>query len=110
MKEIRQHSKVLVAVHANGFRPSNNYGITTNMGKAIEALSGVPGAMLFLFADAYSLGKIYTPERFPTIVTTYQNTTYTQTSALKLLQGEIKATGKLPVTINDQFKEGMQAQ
>lgn len=108
--QLQDYDVVIVAMHANGFRPKNNYGMSEAMRKAVEVTAEHPNTILCLFSDAYSLGKLKGLEGHENLMLAYQNTTFSAHAMFNALSGKITPTGALPVTVNEQFKVGMRAE
>jgi beta-glucosidase-like glycosyl hydrolase/CubicO group peptidase (beta-lactamase class C family) len=60
--------------------------------------------ILDVFAKPYSLIPVPTFDEIEGVVVSYQNSDIAQTVSAELLFGAIEAKGKLPVSINEQFK------
>ncbi|RAR75393.1 glycoside hydrolase family 3 N-terminal domain-containing protein [Flavobacterium aciduliphilum] len=62
--------------------------------------------ILDAFAKPYSLSAIKNFDDIEAVVLSYQNSEISQIVGAELIFGAISSQGKLPVTINDQFKNG----
>ncbi len=62
--------------------------------------------ILDVFTKPYSLIPIQYFDEIEGVVVSYQNSDIAQTVSAELLFGAIEAKGKLPVSINEQFREG----
>ena len=62
--------------------------------------------ILDAFAKPYSLSGISNFDDFEGVVMSYQNSDISQIVGAELLFGAIEAQGKLPVSINEEFKDG----
>ena len=62
--------------------------------------------ILDAFAKPYSLSTIPNFEDFEGVVMSYQNSDFSQIVGAELLFGAIESQGKLPVSINEEFKDG----
>lgn len=101
----------LVDVHANGFRPKNNYGVNKNMLDNIRIMGNQhPNAALFLFTDGYALRRMTGLDKYKAVAVFYQNTKETNIAGARLVAGTFKPSGKFPVTLNDNLKVGMRAE
>jgi hypothetical protein len=77
--------------------------------KSLKAFIGELSAMnsLFaIFANPYSLIGLPGMESAKTILLNYQNTKEAQNASFRVINGGLKASGKLPVTVNSSFKNG----
>jgi hypothetical protein len=71
----------------------------------IAELAGM-NSMFAIFANPYSLAGLPGIEAAKTIILNYQNTNEAQNATFRVINGGLKANGKLPVTINANFKNG----
>lgn len=108
-EQCKEYDIVIVAVHARGFRPKNNYGISSGMQAGVEKLAAHPNSIICMFCDAYGIGKVKKLKEHETIILAYQDIEYAHRAVYQALFGMIEATGKLPVTVNEEFKVGMTA-
>jgi beta-N-acetylhexosaminidase len=93
---------VLVGLHLNNNRPGANYGLEPYM---LAALEVVPQrSVLVIFGNPYVLDKI--PTNFDGLVLANQNTSYMEEAAGMAVFGGIDMNGRLPVTVNENFKIG----
>lgn len=70
----------------------------------LEKISKSSNVILDIFAKPYALMPIKNLENFKAIVVSYQNTDVSQVVSAELIFGAIEAKGKLPVSINSDFK------
>ena len=70
----------------------------------IDKISKSNNVILDIFAKPYALLPIKNFDNFKSIVVSYQNTDVAQVVSAELLFGAIESKGKLPVSINDNFK------
>ena len=63
-------------------------------------------SMFAVFANPYTIAGLPGIEAAKTIIINYQNTAEAQNASSRLVKGQLKANGKLPVTINSWFKNG----
>ncbi len=62
--------------------------------------------VVVLFDNAYTLNQFTAMEKANGLIVGYQQLPAIQEAAVKLLFGNIKANGKLPVSVNDHFRFG----
>ncbi|MEZ4901318.1 MAG: glycoside hydrolase family 3 N-terminal domain-containing protein [Spirosomataceae bacterium] len=103
---LKSYDVVLVGAHLNNIRPSTNYGVTPTTATWIQELAANGNAIITVFGNAYSLNKLQGIDKAKGLVMAYQLTPFTEELSAQLLFGAIPAKGKLPVTVNDQFKYG----
>lgn len=104
MKLARDHKQVILAIHDNRSRPRSELELSEDVKMFIDKLAG-RRTISVLFTNPYALNSVDVM-RSSSIVLTYQNDGFMQKSAIKLFTKQLKATGKLPVTINKDLKFG----
>ncbi len=104
VKEVQKDGKydaIVIGVHNYSLRPANNFGLTAAALKLYKDLN-------FIKTITLTFGNVLATKNFCdayTLVACYQDDAITQQAAADLLQGKIKAKGKLPVTVC-QYKFG----
>lgn len=104
LKEIRQKRQIVLAIHDSRPRPRNEININDNVRDFIDRLAG-RRTITVMFTSPYALDNLPI-ERSNGIILGYQNDHFMQKAALKVVLGQIKAQGKLPVTVNKRFEYG----
>ncbi|WKK60440.1 glycoside hydrolase family 3 protein [Sphingobacterium sp. BN32] len=104
MKLARDHKQVILAIHDNRSRPRSELELSKDVKLFIDKLAG-RRTISVLFTNPYALNSVDVM-RSSSIVLTYQNDDFMQKAAIKLFTKQLKATGKLPVTINKNLKFG----
>lgn len=103
---LKSYDIVLVGAHLNNIRPGTNYGITPTTAAWIKELANNGNSIITIFGNAYSINKLEDVAKAKALVMAYQLTPFTEELSAQLLFGAIGAKGKLPVTVNPQFKYG----
>lgn len=104
-KELKGYDQIIVGIHDMRKRPAP----VLDYNKSLKAFIGELSAMnsLFaVFANPYSLIGLPGMESAKTILLNYQNTKEAQNASFRVINGGLKASGKLPVTVNSSFKNG----
>lgn len=104
LKEIRGYKQIVLAIHDTRVRPRPDLNYNDPLREFIDDLAG-RRTLTVMFTNPYALNSVKV-DRSSAIILAYQNDDFMQRAALKVLLGQIKATGKLPVTINEQYKNG----
>ncbi|MDM1048289.1 MULTISPECIES: glycoside hydrolase family 3 protein [Sphingobacterium] len=104
MKLARDHKQVILAIHDNRSRPRSELELSDDVKMFIDKLAG-RRTISVLFTNPYALNSVDVM-RSSSVVLTYQNDGFMQKAAIKLFTKQLKATGKLPVTINKDLKFG----
>jgi beta-N-acetylhexosaminidase len=106
LETLENYNLVLVGVHPAGIRPAANYGFAAKTGALVEALTASGRAVVTLFGNAYALAKLPGLERARAVLLAYQPGTLPEELSAQALFGAAPLVGKLPVTINEQFRFG----
>lgn len=72
----------------------------------IGELAARPSSVICVFANAYAIAGLPGIEKCGALLVCYQMTDDLQRSAVKAITGQLKPTGRLPVTVNRYFKTG----
>ncbi len=107
LEQTKGYDLILVNLHLNNIRPAAKYGMTDANKKALKALTGTGKAITTIFGNPYSLDKFEDLEKSKAIVMAYQLTNYMEEAAAQAIFGANKMLGKLPVSINANYKYGM---
>ncbi|QHT66932.1 serine hydrolase [Rhodocytophaga rosea] len=108
-EKLQPYNMVVVGVHGLSLRPARNFGITESMASLITEIASSKKAVISVFGNVYSAGKIENIQRYAGVIMAYQESINTQELSAQLIFGGISASGKLPVTIGNQFKYGQGA-
>ncbi len=92
---------VVVGLHLGNIRPGAKYGLEPYMLTALEKLEN---ATLVIFGNPYVLDNIPNIQEFPSVLMANQLTKYTEEAAAMAVFGAIDVNGRLPVTVNADFK------
>lgn len=104
LKEVKKYKQVVLVVHDNRTRPRPELAFNVPVKQFIDDLAG-RRTITVMFTNPYALSNVNV-ENSASIILAYQNDDFMQRAALKVLLRQIKATGKLPVTINKKYAYG----
>lgn len=104
VKVIRNHKQILLVVHDNRSRPRSELDVKEPVKKFIDKIAG-RRTVTVMFTNPYAINSVDVA-RSASIILAYQNDDFMQRAALKVVLKQIKATGKLPVTISKEFSYG----
>lgn len=103
-KEIRKNRQLVVAIHDTRSRPRAESDLNELSKEFVKRLAG-RRAITALFANPYTLATLPV-ERSGSLLLAYQNEAFMQKAVLKVLLGQVKAQGKLSVSVSKTFKNG----
>ncbi|TYR37104.1 glycoside hydrolase family 3 protein [Sphingobacterium phlebotomi] len=104
LKEVRRSPQIILAIHDNRARPGSEIKVNEQIREFIDRIAG-RRTITVMFTNPYVMDNL-SIERSSSIIFAYQNDHFMQKAALKILLGQAKAQGKLPVTVNKRFAYG----
>lgn len=104
LKIARDHRQIILAIHDNRSRPRSELEVTEPLKNFIDKLAG-RRTISVMFTNPYAMNSVDVM-RSGSVILTYQNDDFMQRAAIKLFTKQLKASGKLPVTISKQLKFG----
>ena len=104
-KELQAYDQIIVAIHDMRKRPAPVLDYNKSLKSFVAELAGM-NSLFAVFANPYSLAGLPGIESAKTILINYQNTKEAQNASFRVINGGLKASGKLPVTINSSFING----
>jgi beta-glucosidase-like glycosyl hydrolase len=104
-QELKGYDQVIVAIHDYRPRPANTLDYNKELVGAISELSKL-NTVTIIFANPYTMIGLPGVEQSKALLVSYQNSNEMQRAAAKILAGQMKVDGRLPVTVNAFFKNG----
>ncbi|RNI25709.1 glycoside hydrolase family 3 protein [Rufibacter latericius] len=105
-KELLKYDLLLISIYGPSIRPSNNLGFSTEERNLVDELIRKKRSVVVLFDNAYTLNRFQDIDQATALLVGYQQLPAVQAAAARMLMGDISPQGKLPVTVNSQFKYG----
>jgi beta-N-acetylhexosaminidase len=96
---LRSYNLVVVGVHNTDSRPTQNFGIASNVAPFLNKLVNLKSTILTLFASPYALSYFSDLWKYKAILISYHDQPAIQDYSAQLLFGAIGAQGKLPVSV-----------
>jgi beta-glucosidase-like glycosyl hydrolase/CubicO group peptidase (beta-lactamase class C family) len=103
---LSDYDLVFTSIHNTSYWPSKNYKVSNDHLNFIADLAEKTKVSLSLFANPYSLRKFDRLNQIQSILVGYYDLPETQSAAAQIIFGGLQATGKLPVSINEEYKVG----
>ncbi len=98
-----RYKSVVIGVHNYARYPANNFGISTYALDLINHVQQNNKTIIFDFGNPYALKNFCNAAN---LIACYEDDSITQRAAVDILEGKIKAKGKLPVTVCDNYRYG----
>ncbi len=105
LKRLEDYDLVIVSIEKTTMFANKNYGITDETVKFFNRLVAQNDVILNLFACPYALDMFRINNSVKGLVVAYQDEVPAVEAVVRLLSGELEASGKLPVSTN-KFKCG----
>ena len=99
----KRYKSVIIGIHNYARYPANNFGISDYAFDLINQVRENNKTIIFDFGNPYLLKNFCNAAN---LVACYEDDSITQRTAIDLLEGKVKAKGKLPVTVCDTYKYG----
>ena len=106
IEKLLGYSTVIVGLHTSDESPTSNYNFTDKEIVWLQQLARTNKIILNVFASPHSLAKIKSFTNIENILVSYQNSEVSQEMSAQIIFGAIKAQGKLPVAIGEEFPIG----
>jgi beta-N-acetylhexosaminidase len=107
LESLKGYDKLVVGIHDSRLRPGSKLDYSSDVKLFIAELASHKNTSIGVFANPYSIAGLPGIEKAPTLLMGYQMSDEMQRSAVKVLTGQAKTTGRLPVSINTFFTNGM---
>jgi beta-glucosidase-like glycosyl hydrolase/CubicO group peptidase (beta-lactamase class C family) len=106
LNPLKEFTTIIIGVHADSSNPWKSYTITPFELNFIRELSKNKKVILDVFGSPYILNKFKNFTNIESIVVSYQNSKLFQQKSAQIIFGSLNSSGKLPVSIKNQFVSG----
>jgi len=103
---LKQYDQIYISINDTRKRPASKLDYTADVKQLIARLAARRNTVISVFANAYTIAGLPGIEKAGALLVAYQMTDDLQHSAVKVITQRLKPSGKLSVTINQQFKTG----
>jgi beta-N-acetylhexosaminidase len=101
--QLANFDRIIMTLHDTRKRPLSTLDYSNNV-KLFIADMAQKNTITAVFANPYTIAGLPGIEKSKSLLVAYQNMDELQIATVKIISGKLKATGKLPVTINAFFK------
>lgn len=106
MQDLKGYDQILVSIHDTRLRPASKLDYTTNLKLMIAELASYQATVVSVFANPYTIAGLPGIEKSGALLACYQKDDFMQRAAAKIIARQIKASGKLSVSVNTYFPTG----
>ncbi len=104
--KLKPYNLVIIGYHKSNSNPWKDFKFKNKELVWLQEIARNKRVILDVFASPYSLQDIRTFTNIEGVVVSYQNSKIAQDVSAQMLFGAMQTRGKLPVTINNEFKAG----
>ena len=106
ISELSRFNTIIFSVYEMNQNPYQNFGLPIEIDLLTKILHPEKKIILNVFGNPYSLSKLKTIDFIDAILISYEDEQLPNDISGQLIFGGIPAKGKLPISINQKFKEG----
>lgn len=106
VNELKSYDLVIVGYHKSNKHPWKSFKFQEDELEILQKIATNTKTILSVFASPYSLRAVKSFSNIDGILVAYQNSKQAQDIAAQAIFGAFKVQGKLPVSINKEFKVG----
>lgn len=106
MTSLKPYNKVIVGYHKSNAHAWKSFKFSDKELVWLQEISRNKEVILDVFASPYSLLQVKSFTNIDAVLVSYQNSKTAQELSAQLIFGAFGAKGRLPVSINEVFKEG----
>lgn len=106
LKKLKPYDLVIVGFHKSNKNPWKSYKFDNQEVVWLQEIARKNNVILNTFASPYSLLDIKSFTNFESVVVSYQNSRLAQEISAQALFGAFSMNGRLPVSIEEDFKAG----
>ena len=106
IQKIKPYNLIIIGFHKSNLNPWKSYKFDDKELVWLQEIAREKNVILDVFTSPYSLLQVKTFKNIEQIIVSYQNSKLSQELSAQLIFGAIKAAGKLPVSIKEDFNEG----
>ncbi len=106
LNSLSAYNLVLISLHSSSIDATTNFGITKEETTFIKRLIAEVPTIFVSFANPYVMRGISNLNNSQAFIEAYENDSVTQSSTAQLIFGAVRASGKLPVSIDKSYREG----
>ena len=104
--ELKSYNTVIVGFHKSNVNPWKSFKFSKVDFEKLENISKEKTVILDVFANPYSLLQVESFDNIESVIVSYQNSEVSQEISAQMIFGALQPKGKLPVSINKDFKVG----
>lgn len=106
LEMLNEYDQVYISLHDTRTRPASRIDYSDALKEFIAAATAHRNVVMAVFANPYTIAGMPGIEKSTGLIVGYQNSPEMQRAAAKVIVGQLKPSGKLPVSVNVYFPTG----
>lgn len=106
MSKLKDYDVVIAGFCALEQKPAGLYGVTPALNCLFRQIAALDRAAVIWFGNPYGVARLDMTKKPTAMLVAYQDNSYTHQVAVQVLFGAIGASGRLPVTVNENYPAG----
>ncbi len=106
MSKLKDYDVVIAGFCALEQKPAGLYGVTPALNSLFRQIAALDRAAVIWFGNPYGVARLDMTKKPTAMLVAYQDNSYTHQVAVQVLFGAIGASGRLPVTVNENYPAG----
>ena len=106
MSKLMDYDVVIAGFCALDQKPAGLYGVTPALNNVFRQIASLDRAAVIWFGNPYGVSRLDLTKKPTAMLVAYQDNSYTHQVAVQVLFGAIGASGRLPVTVNENYPAG----
>ncbi|MES2807170.1 MAG: glycoside hydrolase family 3 N-terminal domain-containing protein [Bacteroidota bacterium] len=106
LEMLNEYDQVYISLHDTRTRPASKIDYGDAIKEFIAAVTAHKNVVMAVFANPYTIAGMPGIEKSTGLLACYQNSVEMQRAAAKVILGQLKPSGKLPVSVNVFFPTG----
>lgn len=106
ISQLKDYDLVIAGFCSLAQKPSGSYGVTPAVKSVFSQIAALDRSAVIWFGNPYGIARLDMTVKPTAMLVAYQDNNYSQQTAVQVFFGALGASGRLPVTINENYPEG----
>jgi beta-glucosidase-like glycosyl hydrolase len=106
LQDLKGYDQIIIGIHDTRNRPGSKLDYSSNLKLMIADLAAYPNTVVSVFANPYTIAGLPGIEKSGSLLACYQKEAPMQKAAAKIISKQMKAVGRLSVSVNTYFPNG----
>lgn len=106
LSKLKDYDVVIAGICALEQKPAGGYGVTPRLKAVLRQIAELNRSAVIWFGNPYGIARLDPAVKPTALLIAYQDNNYTHQTSVQVLFGALGASGRLPVTVNEDYPEG----